>query len=186
MSFESMRGLRAWMLAVTLMILGAPPSPAQQRGGQPLSPKGSADFTLNGKKISVVYSRPSMRSRKIMGGLVPWDKVWRTGANEATSFTTEADLVMGGVKVPKGSYTLFTLPSEPGWKLIINKQTGQWGTDYDEKQDFARVDMKSEMLNQPLEQFTISFASTTDGGVLNLEWENTRASVEFKEMPIRH
>jgi hypothetical protein len=116
-----------------------------------------------------------------MGALVPYDKVWRTGANEATSFTTEADLVMGGVTILKGSYTLFTIPSEKGWKLIVNKQTGQWGTNYDEGQDLARIDMKAETLEAPVEQFTISFASTRKGGVMKLEWEGTRASVEFRE-----
>ncbi|MBI3951243.1 MAG: DUF2911 domain-containing protein [Acidobacteria bacterium] len=146
-----------------------------------LSPAGTAEFTLNGKKITVAYSRPSMRGRKIFGQLVPYDKVWRTGANEATSFTTEADLVLGGVTIPKGSYTLFTIPSVGGWKLIINKQTGQWGTEYDGSQDLARIDIKVESLNDPIEQFTISIAPTGKGGVMKLEWENTRASVEFSE-----
>jgi hypothetical protein len=167
-------------LGIMMMILSAALLPVQ---GQPqrLSPPGTAEFTLNGKKITVAYSRPSMRGRKIMGGLVPYDKVWRTGANAATSFITEADLVMGGVPIPQGSYTLYTIPSETSWKLIINKQTGQSGTVYDEAQDLARVDMKVEPLSEPLEQFTISFAPTQKGGVLKLEWETTRASVEFGE-----
>ncbi len=176
-----------WMCRLGILILtavtiavGTSTAPAKQQSSPPLSPKGSADYTLNGKKIAVVYSRPSTRGRKIMGGLVPWDKVWRTGANEATSFATEADLVIGGVPVPKGSYTLFTVPSQSGWQLIINKQTGQWGTDYDEKQDLARIGMKVETLSQPLEQFTISFRPAKDGGIMMLEWETTRASVEFK------
>ena len=83
-----------------------------------------------------------MRDRKIFGGLVPYGQVWRTGANSATSLKTDVDLTIGGAPVPAGSYTLYTIPTETGWKLIINKQTGQWGTDYDEKQDLARVDMK--------------------------------------------
>jgi hypothetical protein len=146
-----------------------------------LSPPGAAEFSLNGKKITVNYSRPSMRGRKIMGELVPYDKVWRTGANEATSLSTEADLVMGGVTIPKGNYTLFTVPSPQKWLLIINKQTGQWGTDYDQSQDLARSDMKVETLKEPVEQFTISFAPTEKGGVMKLEWESTRARVEFRE-----
>jgi len=151
-------------------------------GQQPrLSPPGTAEFTLNGKKITVAYSRPLMRGRKIMGELVPFNKVWRTGANEATSFVTEADLVMGGATIPKGSYTLYTIPATDKWTLIINKQTGQWGTSYDQSQDLARVDMKVENLTEPVEQFTISFTSSPEGGVIKLEWENTRASVEFWE-----
>ncbi|MCS6804083.1 MAG: DUF2911 domain-containing protein [Acidobacteriota bacterium] len=147
---------------------------------QRLSPLDTAEFTLDGKKITVTYSRPSMRGRKIMGALVPYDKVWRTGANEATSFTTEADLVMGGKTIPKGSYTLYTIPSPNKWTLIINKQTGQWGTVYDESQDLARIEMKVESLQTPVEQFTISFDKSGKGGVMKLEWENTRASVEFR------
>ena len=116
-----------------------------------------------------------------MGELVPFNKVWRTGANEATSFVTEADLVMGGATIPKGSYTLYTIPATDKWTLIINKQTGQWGTSYDQSQDLARVDMKVENLTEPVEQFTISFTSSPEGGVIKLEWENTRASVEFWE-----
>lgn len=146
------------------------------------SPRKSAEITLNGKKITVDYGAPSMRSRKIMGGLVPFNQVWRTGANKATHFTTEADLVIGSVEVPKGTYTLYTLPGESGWKLIINKQSGQWGTVYDEKQDLARIDMKVEKTAAPVEMFVISLASAGNkGGVLKLEWENTSASVSFKE-----
>ena len=181
MNFKRMGSVAAAMLMIVVLQIGAPTLFAQEHAGPPLSPKGGAEFSLNGKKINVSYSRPSIRGRKIMGGLVTWDQVWRTGANEATSFKTEADLVINGVAVPKGSYTLFTLPSEAGWKLIINKETGQWGTDYDQKQDLARVNMKVGTLAQPLEQFTISFAPTKDGGVMKLEWENTSVSLEFKE-----
>ena len=148
------------------------------------SPRGSAEMTLNGKKISVDYGRPSMHGRKIMGGLVPYDQVWRAGANKATHFTTEADLMIGAVTVPKGTYTLFTVPSASGWKLIINKHTGQWGIPYKpeyEKEELARIDMKVETFQPALEQFTISLANEGSGGVLKMEWENTRASVRFTE-----
>jgi hypothetical protein len=121
-----------------------------------------------------------MRGRKIVGGLVPYDQVWRTGANEATHFTTEADLVIGGVAVPKGTYTLFTLPSQSGWKLIVNKRTGQWGIPYTyEKEELARIDMKVEALPSAVEQFTISLDKDGADGVLKLEWEKTRASVKL-------
>ncbi len=117
-----------------------------------------------------------------MGGLVPYGQVWRTGANEATSFTTDTDLVVGGTAVPAGKYTLYTLPGESSWKLIINKQTGQWGTKYDEKQDLARVAMQVGKTSAPVEQFTISFDKAgSDAAKLKLEWENTSASVDVKE-----
>ena len=145
------------------------------------SPPGNATVTLNGKKITIDYSRPFMKGRKIMGGLVPYDKVWRTGANEATLLTTEADLDIGGTSVPAGKYTLWTLPSEGTWKLIINKQTGQWGTDYDQSQDLARVDMQKSQLERPVEQFTITFNKKgNDAADLVLQWENTSASVPVK------
>jgi hypothetical protein len=146
----------------------------------PLSPRGAAEFTVNGKKITVDYGRPSMRGRKIYGELVPYGQVWRTGANKATHLTTEADLVIGGANVPKGTYTLYTLPTAQGWKLIINKQTGQWGTQYDQSQDLARVDMKVSKTSAPVEQFTVSFAPAKGGGVMKLDWETTSAAVDFK------
>ncbi|MGH9581078.1 MAG: DUF2911 domain-containing protein [Terriglobales bacterium] len=145
------------------------------------SPPGTAEFTLHGKKLTVEYSRPSMRGRKIFGDLLAYGEVWRTGANKATTFTTEAALNLGGVTVPAGKYTLYSIPSEATWKLIINKQTGQWGTAYDQKQDLARIDMKTERIEIPIEQFLISFLPKgKDGATLRLDWEKTRAQVDIK------
>src|SRR5258708_13041500 len=122
------------------------------------SPPGTAEVTLKQKRITVEYSRPSLKGRKAVGGqLAPYGQVWRTGANEATALTTEADLNVGGVNVPAGKYTLYTLPSEGTWKLIISKQTGQWGTVYNEDQDLARIDTQKSQLTDRVEQFTISF-----------------------------
>ncbi|MEO6726927.1 MAG: DUF2911 domain-containing protein [Blastocatellia bacterium] len=161
------------VLAVLVMVVVA-------IAAQKPSPPKSAEMMLNGKKITIKYSAPSMRGRKIVGGLVPYGQVWRTGANEATTLVTEADLMFGNVAVPKGSYTLYTLPSETGWKLIINKQTGQWGTQYSEQQDLARIDMKITKTAAPVEQFVITLAPAGKGGVLKMEWENTSASVDLK------
>ena len=153
----------------------------QQDTSKRPSPPGRAEITLSGKKVTVNYGRPSMRGRKIFGELVPFGQVWRTGANEATSFTTEADLNIGGARVPAGKYTLYTVPSEKGWKLILNKQTGQWGTEYHPEKDLARVDMQKELIEIPIEQFTISFLPKgADGATLRLDWEKTRAQVEVK------
>src|ERR1044071_8636549 len=155
--------------------------PAQQDKSKRPSPHDSTETTLKGKKITIEYGRPFLKGRKVGQELAPYGKVWRTGADEATALNTEIDLNIGGAKVPAGNYTLYTLPSEGTWKLIINKQTGQWGTKYDESQDLARVDMKKTALPQSVEQFTISFdkknESTAD---LNLDWGNTRVSVEVK------
>jgi hypothetical protein len=142
-----------------------------------LSPNDSVRASLGGAVLAVRYSRPSMRGRVIFGNVVPWNKVWRTGANQATIFETGADLVVAGTTVPAGKYSLWTLPSPGGWTLIVNKNTGQWGTDYDAQYDLARQDMKVETLTQPVEQFTIAIEPKGKGGVLKLEWEKTRASI---------
>ncbi|HYL22388.1 MAG TPA: DUF2911 domain-containing protein [Gemmatimonadales bacterium] len=144
-----------------------------------LSPSDTVRTNVAGAALSVRYSRPSTRGRVIFGNVVPWNQVWRTGANEATVFETSADLVVGGTTVPAGKYTLWTIPARDAWKLIINRNTGQWGTAYDAKYDFARLDMKVEALPQPVEQFTIAIDPQGSGGVLKLEWDRTRASIPF-------
>jgi len=113
------------------------------------------------------------RGREIFGNVVPWNTVWRTGANEATQFNTSADLVISGATVPAGKYTLWTLPTPSGWKLIINKQTGQWGTEYHPEQDLVRVDAKVETLAAPVEELVIAFES----GALTITWDKARVSV---------
>jgi hypothetical protein len=145
------------------------------------SPPGSTSCTIKGKKVTIDYSRPFLKGRKLGTDLAPYGKVWRTGANEATTLTTEIDLDIGGAKVPAGTYTLYTLPSEGTWKLIINKQTGQWGTEYHQEQDLARVDMKRQEITVPVEQFTISLdQDTNDSADLVMEWEKTRVFVTIK------
>jgi hypothetical protein len=145
------------------------------------SPPATAEVELNGKAIAIKYSRPSMRGRKIMGDLVPYGEVWRTGANEATALNTGVDLEIGRTIVPAGNYTIYSLPSEGTWKLIISKQTGQWGTEYDQAQDLARVDLVKSTLASPREQFTIEFVKKSGGTAdLVLEWEKTKLSVPVR------
>ncbi len=168
------------ILMVLMAALAVAQQPPQDKSKRP-SPPATAEVTLKGKKVTIDYSRPSLKGRKVGQELAPYGKVWRTGANEATALTTETDLTIGGVKVPAGKYTLYSLPSEGTWKLIINKQTGQWGTQYDQSQDLARVDMKKSSLPQTVEQFTISFDKKGENAAdLNLDWENTRVSVPVK------
>lgn len=152
------------------------PAAAQPPG----SPHETVKKTVAGANISIEYGRPYMRGRKIMGGLVPYGRVWRTGADAATTLTTDKPLVIGGAEVPAGKVTLYTLPGEQQWKLIINKQTGQWGTEYDEKQDLARVDMTKTTLDKPVDQFTIDIVpGGSSGGTIEMSWETTKVSVPF-------
>jgi hypothetical protein len=176
-----MQKSRLWILPLLVVAALAAVSVAQDK--KPASPPGEATVTFaDGKTVAIQYSRPSMRGRKIFGGLVPYDEVWRTGANSATSLKTDVALSIGGVSVPAGSYTLYALPGMSSWKLIINKQTGQWGTEYDQAQDLARIDMKVTQRPSGLELFTISFDKTNGASAtLKLEWENTIASVDVKE-----
>jgi Protein of unknown function (DUF2911) len=143
----------------------------------PLSPPQEVKWSRshNGAEqaVKINYSAPSMRGRKIMGSLVPYGQVWRTGANAATTLTTDVDIMIGSLHVPKGKYTLFTIPGEKEWTLIVNKQTGQWGTNHDEKQDLGRVKMNVFALDKPVEQFAIG----VDNKALTLSWENTKATV---------
>jgi hypothetical protein len=153
-------------------------------GFQPqASPPDTVRATVGAANIEVAYSRPFRRGRTIFGStVVPWGRVWRTGANAATQITTSRDLMFGSTHLPAGKYTLWTLPSPDGSKLIINSQTGQWGTDYDAKRDVARLDLTTRALDAPVEQFTISVEPGGPGGVLKLAWDRTEYSIPFTVM----
>ena len=146
------------------------------------SPPESATCDLGGgKTIKTDYSSPRMKGRKIYGGLVPYGEVWRTGANEATTFVTSSDIVVGGKAVPAGSYTIFTLPNAEKWTLIINKKTGEWGIPYKyESDELARIPMKVSKLPSQVENFTIAYEKTGSGCTMNLDWDTTRVSVEIR------
>jgi hypothetical protein len=121
-----------------------------------------------------------MKGRRIYGDLVPFGKVWRAGANEATTFVTSSDLLVGGKTVPAGSYTIFTVPAIDRWTLIINKKTGEWGIPYKyEGDELGRVEMKVSTLPAPIENFTIGYDKSGSGCTLRMDWETTRASVEI-------
>jgi hypothetical protein len=145
-----------------------------------LSPRDTLRTSIAGANFTVTYSRPTKRGRVVFGGIVPWGEVWRTGANEATHFHTDKDLVIEGVAVPAGTYTLWTIPRPDGWTLIINKQTGQWGTIYDSAQDLARVEMHVEPLEATADQFMISVEPMEAGAVLRLKWDDREAWVPIE------
>ncbi len=145
-----------------------------------LSPRDTLRTSIGGANFTVTYSRPMKRGRVVFGGMVPWGEVWRTGANEATHFHTDKDLVIEGAAVPAGTYTLWTIPNPEGWTLIINKQTGQWGTIYDPAQDLARVGMHVEALAEAADRFTISVEPMEAGAVLRLRWDDRDAWVPIE------
>ena len=149
-----------------------------------LSPRDTVRANVAGATLLVDYGRPGKRGRAIYGNIVPYDQVWRTGANAATQFRTDKALDFGnGVVVPAGFYTLWTLPSAAGWKLIVNSQTGQWGTDHNPDKDLYTIPMKVSALPDVVERFTITIVPAPEGGVFNLDWDTTRASAAFSVKP---
>lgn len=197
--------MRGAMIATIAAMLVAAPAGAQQpasKGDEMLraAPSTRARSTVELRRrtgdrtpvrIIIDYGQPHARGRAIVGQVVPFDTPWRTGANEATSLVTDADITIGGAVVPKGSYTLYTLPSRSGWKLIINKNTGQWGTDYLPEHDLARVDLRTRQLREPLESFSIwlvpdvernaegGIAGGMSRGVLRMAWGDVELSTDW-------
>jgi hypothetical protein len=149
------------------------------------SPPAQASVTINAKKIAIDYSAPSVHGRDIFGprGLISRDPtypVWRAGANSATALHTDADLDINGLKVPRGDYTLWVLLDPNQWKLVVNKQTGQWGLEYHQDRDLGRVPMTMSKPAKPVETFKITLANSGGNqGKLQMEWENHVASVPF-------
>ena len=181
-----MLSVRPALLVLVAMLVALSTSPllAQQKR---VSPHETITADIDGSAVTIVYGRPYTKDpktgapRKIWGELVPFGKVWRTGADEATLLTTKETLDIGGTTVPAGTYSLFTLPDQDGAKLIVNKQTGQWGTKYDEKQDFARIPMTKTTFDKPVDQFTMALEKNpAGGGTLKLTWETTQYSVALK------
>jgi Protein of unknown function (DUF2911) len=182
-----MNALRLPALAVLALLASAAFAPRPslaQFGARYTSPAAASNITIAGKKIRIDYYAPSMHARKIMGDLVPFGEVWCTGANVATGITTEADLRINDIKLPKGSYSLWTVPGEKEWALIVNKETGQFHLDYDPSMDFARTKMNVKKLADPVETFRIDLRSAGENrGTIALVWETTEASVPFAVTP---
>ena len=144
-----------------------------------LSTRGQAEAVVKGATLTLDFGVPSKRGRDIFGALVPWGTLWRTGANRATHFSTDRDLIVGGLPVPAGSYTLYTIPEPSGGTLIINRQTGQNGTTYNEDQDLGRVPMTIRQRPDVVEAFTISVREAGGGGLLELAWDRTSFEIPF-------
>ncbi|MGD0252709.1 MAG: DUF2911 domain-containing protein [Verrucomicrobiota bacterium] len=182
-----MKKLKSALIIATIIATALPVMAQRKR----ISPHETISSTIDGSKVTIVYGRPYSKDpktgeiRKIWGGLVPYGKVWRTGADEATLLTTEQPIVLGGTDIPAGTYSLFTLPAADGTaKLIVNKKTGQWGIPYKEQSEatneLARIDLKKNTLDKTVDQFTMAIEpNPSGGGVLKMMWENTGFSVPF-------
>lgn len=144
---------------------------------KPASPKETVDATIDGAKVSIVYCRPSAKGRKVMGDLVPFGQVWRTGANEATTIEFDQPVTIEGKTLAAGKYALFTIPTENEWTIIFNKDAKQWGAyNYKESDDVLRVKVKSGKAD-----FTEMFSISADKDGVTLKWENTAASFKVKK-----
>jgi hypothetical protein len=144
-----------------------------------LSPRDTVRAEIGSAHLLVDYGRPYKRGRVIFGGVVPWGQVWRTGANAATQLITDAPITVGGRTILAGRYGLWSIPRPRGATLIVNRRTGQWGTEYDASQDEARIDLTRESLAEPVDQFTIAIEPVDGGGVLRLSWDTTSYLVPF-------
>jgi hypothetical protein len=171
--------VRSLLMTAAALALAATTATAQkvldkQVGGGG-SPHETVEWKVQGATITLAYGRPYLKARKILSEVAPAGKIWRTGADAATTLTTDKMLMIGSLMIPAGTYTLYTIPDAASWKLVVNKQTGQPGTEYHEERDLGRTDLKVEALPQPVEQVTISFANNA----FTVDWGTTRASTAF-------
>ncbi len=153
---------------------------------KPLSPKKTVSFSVDDLELEVFYNRPSKRDRVVFGALVPFNEVWRTGANEATTFETNKDLNIAGSILPAGKYTLWTIPKDNSWEVIFNSKLYKWGVDETMKAmrepefDVVNVSTLVENLKGTVEQFTIAFDNSTDNLSLTMAWDNIKVAVPLK------
>jgi hypothetical protein len=149
------------------------------------SPHESTSIEVGGHKITITYGRPSLHNRKMIGEHEPYGKVWRTGADEATTIQTDAALDINGLRVAPGTYALFTIPDPQAWTLIVNKTAKQWGAfNYKESDDLGRTKMETAKLSSPVEEFTITMSPAgASGFTLRLAWQDVEASVPVKVNP---
>lgn len=185
-----MNTTKSLLTIIAATLVSASPLFAQQKkaastGGN--SPHETTSAVIDGNRVTVTYGRPFTKDpktgepRKIWGGLVPWDKAWRMGSDEATLLITQQPIIIGETTIPAGAYTLYAVPSESGAsKLAFSTKLGAWGAPVDDKSDLARVDMKKEKLDEPLPQFTMAVAKNpAGGGVIKLMWEDTQFTIAF-------
>jgi len=153
---------------------------------KPLSPKKTVSFKVDDLKLEVFYNRPSKRERIVFGGLVPYNQVWRTGANEATTFETNQNLKIANTLLPAGKYTLWTIPNDTAWHVMFNTKQYDWGVDESMKPmrnpefDIINAIFPIEKINHSVEQFTIAFDNSTDNLSLTMAWDKTKVVIPLK------
>ena len=172
-------GTTVALLATALGITLSAQKTTPVHPGKGGSPHVRSEWTVDGAAISIEYGRPSLKGRAVGKEVATYGKPWRTGADEATTLKTDKPLKFGTLAVPAGTYTLYTLPGETEWQLIVSKKTGQWGVPFPEGEDLGRVPMKVGKTSAPVEQLTIAVDDTSAGGTLRVEWGSTSASVPF-------
>jgi hypothetical protein len=165
-------GIVALVLAVAFLVF--------MRQTKSHSPVATADYNQNGLEVRVEYCQPSKKDRVIFGGLVPYGQVWRTGANEATKISFNKDVLFAGKSVKAGTYTLFTIPGEKTWTVILNKETGQWGLAYNEKEDLLRAEIPAGTQPDLTEMFTIGFTGSGNAPEMHLVWDKTNVTVPIQ------
>ena len=175
---------RALIAAAVAAVLALPTAALVAAQEKRASPHETVKAVIDGANVSISYGRPYAKGRKIFGGVVPFGQVWRTGADEATILETDKMLMLGPLHLNPGKYSLYSLVDDKTWKLVVNKQVGQWGTEYQQAQDMGRVDMKVETLPKPVEQFTITIDKNPagKGGLLVMQWETKKATLPFGTM----
>jgi Protein of unknown function (DUF2911) len=174
------RAVSAITLAGLFSVVSSAQKTTQVHPGKAGSPHVRSEWTVDGANISVVYGRPLLKGRTPGKDVDPYEgREWRTGADEATTLTTDRPLKFGTLAVPAGTYTLYTIPTGGTWQLIVSKKTGQWGIPYPKGEDLGRVPMNVGKATKPAEQLAINIQDTPAGGTLTIEWGATQASVPF-------
>ncbi|HWD18372.1 MAG TPA: DUF2911 domain-containing protein [Verrucomicrobiae bacterium] len=176
--------LSAGLICGGWSVMAQQPTRVASTGGK--SPHETTSAVIARDRVTITYGRPFTKDprtgapRKIWGGVVPYGKAWRFGADEATLLTTQKPLIIGATTIPAGAYTLYFIPEESGAsKLAFSKALGGWGIPVDEQNDLARVDAAKEDLTAPVDQLTVKVAKKDEGGVIEISWENTKYSVAF-------
>ncbi|MEO9894710.1 DUF2911 domain-containing protein [Aurantibacter sp.] len=174
------------VVGLLIMFVGMP---IMQQQTKKHSPEKISTYTKDGLDMAVHYSSPSKKGREIFGELVPYNLVWRTGANEPTTFTTKTDIKIIDKKLKAGTYSLWTIPNEQSWKVMFNEEIPDWGvtvlsggkeTTRDEEADFINVEIPVNKLTEPVENFTIDFDNTNQLS-LNLSWDDTEIIVPINK-----